>query len=156
MINSSNTLLCLQVHLPFPRPVLQELRKCSNVYGLLLHRGQVGSLSFFHLKRLFLEESWSYVERIRKLNLGGAICHMSFKIIYFCWVSSQLVHWPCWDCWTFFRNLLLSTSLLKSWMTISMRLLPLVFDHRCFSLVPKSCLPVWVCGPMLVTEPNAV
>ena len=142
MTNSSKTLLCLPVYLPFPRVVLQELSTCSNVCGLSLHRGQIGSHSFFHLKRLFLEESLSYEERIRKLNLRGAICHMPSQVIDFCKVSTQFVHWPWMDYWTPFRNLLLSTSLLTSWMTISRRFLPVAFDHRWFSLVPKSCLPV--------------
>ena len=73
------------------------------------------------------------IERIRKLHLRGVVCHMSFQVIDFCKVSSQFVHWSCWDCWTPFRNLLLSTSLFTSLMTISRRFLPLVFDHRCFS-----------------------
>ena len=140
--------MCLQVYLSLLRADLQELRTCSNVCGLLLHRGLVGSLSFFHLKRLFLEESWSYVELIRKLNLRGAIYQMSFQVLDFCKVSSQFLYWPCVDCWTPFRNLLLSISLLTSWMTISLWFLPVDFVHHWFSFVPDPCLPGWVC-PMI-------
>ena len=121
------------------------MRTCSIVCGLSLHGGQIGSLSFFHLKRLFLEENWSYIERIRKLNLRGAICHMLFQVIDFYKVSSQLIYCFCWDCWTLFRKLLLSTSLLTSWRTISRQFLLVVFDCCCFSLVPKPCFPVWAC-----------
>ena len=82
-----------------------------------------------------------------KLNLGGFICHVSFQEINFCKFSPQFAHLPCWDCWTLFRNLLFSTSLLTPWMTISRRFLSLDLD-RCISLVPKPCLLVWVC-PMI-------
>ena len=83
LTSSSNTLLCLQVYLPLAKATLQELRTCSNVWGFSLHRGQVGSLSFFHLTRLLFDRSWPYVERIKKLNLSGAICQMLFKVIDF-------------------------------------------------------------------------
>ena len=73
---------------------------------------------------------------------------MPFQVIDFCKVSSHFVHWSCWDCWILFRNLLLSTILITSWMIISQQFLLLVFDYYCFSLVPKPCLPVWVC-PMI-------
>ena len=102
--SSSNTLSCLQVYLPLARTVLQELRTCSNVWGFSLHRGQVGSLSFFHLTRLLFNGSRSYVERIKKLNLTGAICQMPFQLIDFCRASSQLVHWLCWDLYSFYES----------------------------------------------------
>ena len=53
-----------------------------------------GRITFSHLKRLFLEESWSYVEHMRKLNLRGVICHMT--AIDFCKVSLKFIYWPCW------------------------------------------------------------
>ena len=87
---------------------------------------------------MFLEESWSYIECIRKPNLRGAICRILFQVIDFCRVFFQFVHW------TPFRNLLLSTSLLSSWMTMSRQFLPLVFDHYCFSFVSNPHLRVWV------------
>ena len=70
---------------------------------------------------------------------------MSFQVIDFCKVSSQFVHWPCWDCCTPFWNILLSTLLLTSWMTISRRFLLVVFDYSHFSFVPNPCLSVLVC-----------
>ena len=69
---------------------------------------------------------------------------MSFQVTDLCCASSQLVHWPCWDCCTPFISLLLSSSFLTSWMTMLWKSLPLACDHHFFSFTPKPCLPVWV------------
>ena len=99
---------------------------------------------FFHLTRLLFDGSWSYVERIKKLNLSGAICQISFQVIDLCSASSQLVHWPCLDCCTLFMSFLLSSSFLTSLMTLLWQSLPLACDHHFFSFTPKPCHPVWV------------
>ena len=132
------------MYLPLAKAVLQELRTCSNAWGFSLLRGQVGSLSFFYLTTLLFDGSWSYVQCIKKLNLSGAICQMSFQVIDLCSTSSQLVHWPCWDNCAPFMSLLLSSSFLTSWMTLLRRSLLLACDHHFFSFTPKPCLPVWV------------
>ena len=81
---------------------------------------RIGRIAFFFpFKKIVFRRKLLYIERIKKLNLKGAIGHISFQVIDFCKVFSQFVHWPCWDRWTPFRNLLLSSSLLTFWMTIS-------------------------------------
>ena len=142
--SSWRTLLCLYVYRPCERAILQERNTCS-VVCLPWHSGQVGSSFFPHRTRFAFEGRRSYTDLMRKLIRCGAMCQISFHVRDFCRALSQLVHCPCWGCWTAFCTFLESSLSRISLMTMSLFSFPSAFDHHFAVDDPSPLRSVWVC-----------
>ena len=95
-----------------------------------LHSGQVGSSFFPHRTRFALEGRRSYTDLMSKLIRSGTMCEMLFHVRDICKALSQIVHCPCWSCWTAFWTLLESSFIRILLITVSLFSFPSVFDHH--------------------------
>lgn len=123
--------------------VLRQLTTCSTLC-LPLYNGQDGSYFNLYFTRFALDGSTSQTYLRMKPNLSGVTCHISFQLRLIWKKFSQLVHRPCWLCWTAFWITLLSSSFLSSLISISLLALPSMLDHHSIFVRPK-LLSVWLC-----------
>ena len=73
------------------------------------------------------------------------MCQISFHVRDFCRALTQLVHCPCWGCWTAFWILVESSLSRISLMTLSLFSFPSDFDHHFAEDDPSLLRSVWIC-----------